>query len=1128
MFSPIKTSFKTEHAFAIIFSAFILATTLISQSWSDFISVANQTIQTLPATRTQLAQAVSALDSPSSGLVGWWKFDEGSGTVAGDASGNGNNGMLVNGPTWTTDSNVGTVAVQFDGVNDYILSNNSFSSIVGASEKTFSFWAKPASITNSGRPFTLCKSAVNTAYAVALINSRWWLSYRDTSDVLQSRNSTASAAMLNTWAFITVVQSGSNIALYTNGVLKLSYTDAGIPIPSSPPNAGLGAYTCSTPNNFFSGSLDDVRFYNRALSAGEIQELYALGSPSTLDTEAPSAPTNLSATAISSSQINLSWTASADNIAVAGYKIYRGGAEIGTTASNSYSNTSLSANTSYIYTISAYDAAGNTSTQSTSVSATTPSGSVFTYTLAVSKLGTGAGIVSGSSINCGGTCTQSNITSGTSITLTATPSSGYMFSSWGGLCSGSNTTCTLTISANTAVSATFAQQPTGPSTYYIDFAYGNNTNNGTSQQTSWKNAPGDPNATDNPKSVSLKPGDTILFKKGITYDGQINVPASGSKITEGGSGTVNSGGNLIDNNANFNNVMAGDYIYIYHSLPSGNEIESTGLWQVKSVNSQTSLTLNGFNDLPYSIPELSYKIYRTISYTSDSSYGSGEAILTGSGIRDRIFNINGRKNAIRIANLSLINTRDPATENCTNVTRGAVSNSNTNSPYAEGLIVENLNISNVWSGILADYANYPVFRGNVIKHFGNFGIVGSRYALIENNYIEDGVGGIRNSMEYSVLRFNTIIDMDRTGPSACGYHSDGIGPIFSGSSNPGGNKYGWIYSNWIQNTVEGIYLSLTNNGTDHWTIANNVIVGSVGYTGMGDAAITANSSPNIRIFNNIIIGLNDQTGWGTAIYAGPYIPYTTNAEIKNNIIYNPANSGMTAMSVRSGSATLVSEGNFIYYPRISPTTQIFARTDETTGIATNYTFAQWQQAGFDNAGYSASSTNPLFVDPVGILKSDFDLRLQANSLAKNSPYSLPNNLRDFAGVMRYAGQPWDRGAYEYVSGDGTPTPINGSCSTTLNQCTAGTFSDITDTSTNYLWSCLGSNGGTTASCSLPITSVTLTTPIVGDFNNDGLVNSIDLSLMITAWNTSNTTYDLNRDGRVNSLDYVMMVRNWTV
>jgi hypothetical protein len=50
------------------------------------------------------------------GLVGWWKFDEGSGTVAYDSSGNGNDGNLTNGPTWTTGKIGG--ALSFDGVND--------------------------------------------------------------------------------------------------------------------------------------------------------------------------------------------------------------------------------------------------------------------------------------------------------------------------------------------------------------------------------------------------------------------------------------------------------------------------------------------------------------------------------------------------------------------------------------------------------------------------------------------------------------------------------------------------------------------------------------------------------------------------------------------------------------------------------------------------------------------------------------------------------------------------------------------------------------------------------------------------------------------------------------------------
>jgi chitodextrinase len=89
------------------------------------------------------------------------------------------------------------------------------------------------------------------------------------------------------------------------------------------------------------------------------------------DTTAPSVPTNLSATAVSASQINLSWSASTDNVGVTGYKVYRGGVQIGTTTTTSYQNTNLAANTAYTYNVSAFDASGNNSFQSSSASATT-------------------------------------------------------------------------------------------------------------------------------------------------------------------------------------------------------------------------------------------------------------------------------------------------------------------------------------------------------------------------------------------------------------------------------------------------------------------------------------------------------------------------------------------------------------------------------------------------------------------------------------------------------------------------------------------------------------------------------------------------------------------------------------
>jgi len=91
----------------------------------------------------------------------------------------------------------------------------------------------------------------------------------------------------------------------------------------------------------------------------------------TTDTIAPTVPENLIATVVSTSQIDLRWTASTDDVGVAGYKIFRNGTEIGTRNTTLYSDTGLVANTGYTYTVSSYDAAENFSSQSVAANATT-------------------------------------------------------------------------------------------------------------------------------------------------------------------------------------------------------------------------------------------------------------------------------------------------------------------------------------------------------------------------------------------------------------------------------------------------------------------------------------------------------------------------------------------------------------------------------------------------------------------------------------------------------------------------------------------------------------------------------------------------------------------------------------
>ena len=99
---------------------------------------------------------------------------------------------------------------------------------------------------------------------------------------------------------------------------------------------------------------------------------------STADTTAPSAPSGLSAAVVSSAQINLTWSASTDNVGVAGYRLERcqgalctNFAQIGTPSSTTWSDSTLSPATAYSYRVRAADAAGNLSAYSGVASATT-------------------------------------------------------------------------------------------------------------------------------------------------------------------------------------------------------------------------------------------------------------------------------------------------------------------------------------------------------------------------------------------------------------------------------------------------------------------------------------------------------------------------------------------------------------------------------------------------------------------------------------------------------------------------------------------------------------------------------------------------------------------------------------
>ncbi|MEW9548179.1 glycosyl hydrolase family 18 protein [Nonomuraea sp. NPDC050783] len=105
-----------------------------------------------------------------------------------------------------------------------------------------------------------------------------------------------------------------------------------------------------------------------------VPALWKVASGGGTDTTAPSVPGNLRSTGVTSTSVSLAWNASTDNVAVTGYEVYRGTTLVTTVTGTSYTDTGLTPETAYTYTVRARDAAGNRSAASTATTATTTGG----------------------------------------------------------------------------------------------------------------------------------------------------------------------------------------------------------------------------------------------------------------------------------------------------------------------------------------------------------------------------------------------------------------------------------------------------------------------------------------------------------------------------------------------------------------------------------------------------------------------------------------------------------------------------------------------------------------------------------------------------------------------------------
>ena len=215
--------------------------------------------------------------APSAGLIGHWKLDETSGTSAADSAGS-NNGTMQSGLDAGNDSIPGVdgTALEFDGTDDYIsLGDPVALQLTGA--MTVSTWVKISIGGNieelvnrdkntTDRGYRLVKEASDIAcFGVAV-------------DATTNANVCGSSAMpLGEWVLVTgVYKPSAFVRVYYNGTLAGENTTS-IPASARLSTVGPRLGERGSGASPLHGSLDDVRIYNRALTADEITALYAMG-----------------------------------------------------------------------------------------------------------------------------------------------------------------------------------------------------------------------------------------------------------------------------------------------------------------------------------------------------------------------------------------------------------------------------------------------------------------------------------------------------------------------------------------------------------------------------------------------------------------------------------------------------------------------------------------------------------------------------------------------------------------------------------------------------------------------------------------------------------------------------------
>jgi glucose/arabinose dehydrogenase len=337
-------------------------------SWSDGGAQSHDIV--VPTTNQSYVATFQASTGPG-GLVAAYAFDEGSGPTAGDSSGSGNNGS-VGSATWSTAGKYGN-ALSFTGSGARVTVPDS-PSLHLTTGMTLEAWVFPTALGSEWRDVVY--KANDNYYLEATSSAGRPVGGGIFGNVSGEAYGTAALAT-NTWTHLATSYDGSTLRLYVNGTQVATAPRSG-PIATS-----NGVLTIGGDPAFgqqYAGRIDDVRVYDRALTPAQIQSDMntPIGGGTGGDGQAPTAPSGLTATASSSTQVGLTWTAATDNVGVAQYRIERcqgAGcsvfAEVGTATGTSFTDSNLTPSTAYSYRVRAQDAALNLGPFSNTASATT-------------------------------------------------------------------------------------------------------------------------------------------------------------------------------------------------------------------------------------------------------------------------------------------------------------------------------------------------------------------------------------------------------------------------------------------------------------------------------------------------------------------------------------------------------------------------------------------------------------------------------------------------------------------------------------------------------------------------------------------------------------------------------------